>query len=205
MFYVYMLWIFYVRFAWPYHGYVTSRTLLSIMTELNTAIIRMVLLVLLFPSHPVPFTNPSGIVLTAPIIVDITITFISHSFSSSHANIKHLSLFRFNLFLLYVLSEQQRPRLGRFIFYLFIFWLSLSLIVCPRLGDPFVSQSPKEVCGSHCQVRILGCTYTTCSCGQMYIYHLFEWSKVHILRVCMIKNYYYYYYLLIRVFHISVS
>ena len=32
---------------------------------------------------------------------------------------------------------------------LFFCWLSLGLVVWPRLGDPFVSQNPKEFCASH--------------------------------------------------------
>ena len=41
--------------------------------------------------------------------------------------------------------EQQSSQFGRFSSFT---WLSLGLVVCPKLGDPFVSQNPKTVCSS---------------------------------------------------------
>ena len=56
----------------------------------------------------------------------------------------------------------QSPLFGRFsFFFLFFFffslfcWLSLGVVVCPRLGDPFVSQNPKDFYASHFLERIL--------------------------------------------------
>ena len=46
---------------------------------------------------------------------------------------------------------------------LFFCWLSLGLVVWPRLGDPFISQNSKGVRVS--QGQILGCAYTICSYG----------------------------------------
>ena len=53
-----------------------------------------------------------------------------------------------------------------FFFFLFC-WLSLGLVVWPRLDDPFVSQNPTEFYASHFHWRILNCTYTICSHGQI--------------------------------------
>ena len=39
---------------------------------------------------------------------------------------------------------------------LFFIWLSLGLVVWPRLGDLFVSQNPREFCTSHSPGWILG-------------------------------------------------
>ena len=46
-------------------------------------------------------------------------------------------------------------------------WLLLSLVVWPRLDDPFVSETPKEFCTSHFLERILGYAYTICSYSQI--------------------------------------
>ena len=62
---------------------------------------------------------------------------------------------------------------------LFFCCLSLGLIIWPRLGDPFVSQNPREVYESHSSGRILGSDYTICLCGQIHYHHCY---------------YYYYYY-----------
>ena len=51
--------------------------------------------------------------------------------------------------------------------YLFFCWLSLGLVVWPRLGDPYTSQNPREVCVSHSPGRILGCAYIICSYDQI--------------------------------------
>ena len=50
-----------------------------------------------------------------------------------------------------------------------IILLSLGLVVWPRLGDPFVSPNPRELCSSHSPGRIPGCVYTTCLYGQIWI------------------------------------
>ena len=39
----------------------------------------------------------------------------------------------------------------------------------PRLGDPFVSQNPRGICGSHSPGQILGCAYTIYLYGQTSI------------------------------------
>ena len=51
-------------------------------------------------------------------------------------------------------------------FYFFC-WLSLSLVIWPRLDDLFVSQNPREFCESHFLGQILGCAYILCLYGQI--------------------------------------
>ena len=48
-------------------------------------------------------------------------------------------------------------------------WLSQCLVVCPILGDPFVSQNPISVWASHSPGPILGCAYTIYLHGQASI------------------------------------
>ena len=52
---------------------------------------------------------------------------------------------------------------------LFFCWLSLALVVWPRLGDLILSQNPRELCSSDSSGRILGCTCTTFSYDQVKI------------------------------------
>ena len=70
-----------------------SRTLLSILAGLNNAVVWIVSTFLLIYKSLSPFTNPSGIVPSAPITTGITITFMFHSFFSSLAKSRNLSLF----------------------------------------------------------------------------------------------------------------
>ena len=46
-------------------------------------------------------------------------------------------------------------------------WLSLGLVVWPRLDNPFLSQNPKEFWASHAPGQIQGCAYTIRSYGQI--------------------------------------
>ena len=46
-----------------------------------------------------------------------------------------------------------------------VFWLGF--------GDLFVSQNPKDLCASHSSELILGCEYTTCLYGQIWISCIF--------------------------------
>ena len=79
----------------------------------------------------------------------------------------YLSLFSlsFTFFLFFGLLRQQSSLLSRLSFF---DWLSLGLIVWPRLGDPFVSQNSEEICASF-PGKVLGCAYTICSYGQISI------------------------------------
>ena len=69
-----------------------SRTLLSILADLNTSVIWMVSM------SSSPFINPLVTVPSAPITIGITVTFIFHSFfffQSSRKVLVHISLFAF--------------------------------------------------------------------------------------------------------------
>ena len=69
-----------------------SRTL-SILSDLNNVVVWMVSTHPLISKSSSPFTNPLVSVLRAPITIDITVSFMFHSFSSSLARSWYLSVF----------------------------------------------------------------------------------------------------------------
>ena len=70
-----------------------SRTLLSIMADLNNAVIWMVSTRLLISKFSSSCTGPLATVPRAPITISITAIFMLHSFLSSLARSKYLSFF----------------------------------------------------------------------------------------------------------------
>ena len=134
-----------------------------------------------------PSTNPLVTVSSAPLTISIPVTFMLHSFFQISSKVKEF-IFLFSQFYPVVSRHGKvhysaaslffRLFISIFLFFgLFVFgggcfvfffcWLSQGLVVWPRLGDPFVSQNPKEFCASHFPGQILGCAYTTCSYGQI--------------------------------------
>ena len=91
-----------------------------------------------------------------------------HSFFNSLAWSGYLSLLSFFFLSILVCSqpEQQSPQFGKFSFSCY---LLLGLVVWPRLGHPFVSQSPRVVCASRSAGLTLGCAYIICSYGQILL------------------------------------
>ena len=70
-----------------------SRTLLSILTDINNARVKMDSRLLISKSSRLFFTNPSVTVSRAPITTSITVTFMFPIFSSSLARLGYLSFF----------------------------------------------------------------------------------------------------------------
>ena len=66
---------------------------------------------------------------------------------------------------LFSLSGMAKSSVQQVLF--FFCWLSLGLVIWPRLSDPFISQNLREVCVSHATGWISGCAYTICSYGQI--------------------------------------
>ena len=73
-----------------------SRTLLSILADLNNVIVWMVSIRPLISKSFSPCTTPLLTVLSAPITIGITVTFMFHSFFNSLARSRNLSLFLFS-------------------------------------------------------------------------------------------------------------
>ena len=69
------------------------RTLLSILADLNNAVVWVVSICPLISKSFSPCPNPSATVSSAPITIGITVTFMSHSVFSSQARSRYLSLF----------------------------------------------------------------------------------------------------------------
>ena len=70
-----------------------SRTLLSILADLNNAVVWMVSTCSLISKSSSPCTNYLVTIPSAPITISITVTFMFHSFFSSLARCRYVSLF----------------------------------------------------------------------------------------------------------------
>ena len=104
-----------------------------------------------------------GIVKSSPITIGITVILTFHSCFSS----QEYPSFHLLLILLYDLPEQKSSLFNRVS--LFFFWLSLGLVIWPSVGDPIVFQNLRELYWFHSPGCIPGCSYTTCSYGQIEI------------------------------------
>ena len=74
-----------------------SRTLLSILTDLNNVVVWMVTTCPLISKSSSPFNNSSVTVPRAPITIGINVTFMFHSFFNSLASSKYQSFFSFSV------------------------------------------------------------------------------------------------------------
>ena len=100
-------WVFHTSISWWFFHWSlsdskslqVSSTLLSILTDLNNAVVWMVSIRLLISKSSNPCTNLLVTVPRAPITIGITIIFMFHSFFNSLARLKYLSfiLLSFNL------------------------------------------------------------------------------------------------------------
>ena len=120
-----------------------SRTLLSILDDLNNAVVCMVSTHPFISKSSSPYTNPFVIVSSAPTTSGTTVTFVFHScfFLVLYQSLGTYPSFRFLLFSLCGLPERQSRLFGRLSVF---FLLKLDLVVWLRLGDPFVSQNPRD-------------------------------------------------------------
>ena len=136
-----------------------SRALLSILAVLNNAVIWIVF------THPPtskssrPFNNPLVTVPKAPITISTIVTFMFHSLFNSLAKSRFLSFFSHSFSFILWSAGTAKSTILQILF--FFYWLLLSLVFWPRLGDPI----GVYVC--HFLGQVLGCTYTICWCGQI--------------------------------------
>ena len=77
-----------------------SRTLLSILVDLNNAVVWMISSCPLISKSFSSFTNPLGIVPSSSITIDITLTFMVYRFFSSLARSGYLTLFSLSYFVI---------------------------------------------------------------------------------------------------------
>ena len=112
-------------------------------------------------------TNTLVTLPSSPITIRITVTFIFHSFFSSLEMSRYFIPFSLS-FSFTLWSAGSAKSITRQVL-CFFFLLSQGLVDWMRLGDPFVSQNPRDVCASHSPGQILGCVYTICLHGQISI------------------------------------
>ena len=114
-----------------------------------------------------PFTNPWGIVQSAPTTIGVTVTFTFHSFFSSLARSGCLSLFSLSFIFPLCYAWTAKSTIRQFLFF-FFFLLSLGL-----------TESKWSVCILKSQ-RTLCISFSRTDSG-LCIYHLFVWSNLNFL------------------------
>ena len=131
------------------------RILLRILADLNNAVIWMV------SSHPLISKSSSSSTNTLVIVPRVafktgnTVSFMFHNFLQFPSKVVVL-IFLLAFFQFYFVVYWDKKFFTIMQVLLFC-WLSLSQVIWPRLGDPFVSQNPREVFASNSPWQILGC------------------------------------------------
>ena len=141
-----------------------SMTLLSILANLNNAVVWMSSTRPVISKTSSPSINPLVTVPKAPIIIEIIVTFMFHSFVNSLARPRFYPPFHFPS--ISICSPPGRKS-SQYCKFSFCCWLLYDLVVWLRLGDPFVSRNSRRVSAAHSLGQILGCAYTICSYGQI--------------------------------------
>ena len=146
-----------------------SRTLLSILAVLNNAIVWMVSTRPPTSKSSSPFSNPLVTVLNAPVTIGTIVTCMFHSFFNSLAGSRYLSFFSHSFsFILWSAGTAKSTILH----VLFFCWLLSSLVLWPRLRDPYICRSPIGVYVCHFLGHVLGCAYTICMVKFKFLAHL---------------------------------
>ena len=114
-----------------------SRTLLSILAVLNNVVVLMISTCPLISKSSNPFKIPLVAVPKAPIKIGIIVIFMFHSFSLAKFSYLSSFLLSFNFILC-----SAGTTMFTILQVLFFCWLIWALVFWPRLGDPFLWQSP---------------------------------------------------------------
>ena len=145
-----------------------SETLLSILANLSSAVIWMVSTRVLISNSSSPFTNPLVTILSILITVGITITFIFHSFFSSLARFRYLSLFLPSFIFTLGSAGMAKSTIQQVLCFL----LTIAKSGC--LGEIrwsiFILKSFRILCISFSRMD-----------SRLCIYHLFAWSNLNFL------------------------
>ena len=143
-----------------------SRTLLSILAVFNNAVVWMVSIRPPTSESSSPFSNPLVTVPNAPITNGITVTFRFHNFFYSLTRSRYLSFFSHSFSFIVVSRD---IKVDNFASSLFFCLLLLGLLFWPILGDLCLRQSPIGVYVCLFLGQVLGCAYTICWYGQIWI------------------------------------
>ena len=138
-----------------------SRTLLSILADLNDVVVWIVSTRSLISKSSSSFINPLVTVQRAPITISINITFIFQSFFS--IPLQGQGIYPSFHFLSLLLCGQPGQQSQQFCKFSIFCWLLLGLFIWPRLGILFVCRNPKRTDVGLCK------------------YHLFIWAKINFL------------------------
>ena len=156
-----------------------SRTLLSILADIDNVVVWMISTCSLISNHSNPFDNPSVTALNAPITIGINVTFMFHIFFNSLARSRYLSFFSHSFCFIQ--------------FYFVVSWDSkvhnfASSLFFVRFGR--LAEIRWSVCmsKSHRSFWVLFCRTDAGLC----IYPLFVWSNLNFLHNSQwITDYYY--------------
>ena len=135
-----------------------SRTLLIILAVLNNAVVWMVSTRPPTSKSSSRFNNPLVTVPNAPITIGIIVICMFHSFFNSLARSRYLSFFLHSFSFILWSAGTAKSTILQVLF--FCYWLLLSLVFWPRLGDPCVCH--RSLCVSFSR-----------TCAELCIYHLF--------------------------------
>ena len=147
-----------------------SRTLLSILTVLNNAVVWMVSTRPPTSKSSSPFSNPLVTVPNAPISIGIIVTFMFHYFFNSLARSRYLSFFSHSFsFILWSAGTAKST----------ILQILLLLLIIIRSG--LLAEIRWSVCMSKSH-RSLCVSFSRTDAG-LCIYHLFVWSNLNFLLI----------------------
>ena len=131
-----------------------SRAHLNILVDVNNVVVWMVSSCPLISKSSSPFTNPLEIVPSAQTTIDIIITFMFHSFFSSHSLWRYLFLFSpsFNFTLWFAGTASQLFARFPFIFFFFFDYHKIRWSVC-------MVKSQRSLCVSFSRTDSWLCIY----------------------------------------------
>ena len=112
--------------------FLVSRTLQSLMDDLNSAVVRRVFILLLISSSPNYFSGPLGTISSAITTTGVTVSLMFHRFLALRQDLSICLSFCFLLISLYGPLEPQNPQDD------FFFLLILRLVFYQGLGNLFV-------------------------------------------------------------------
>ena len=152
-----------------------SRTLLSILSIFNNAVVWIVSTRPPTSKSSWSFNNPLVTVPKAPITIGKIVTFMFHIFFNSQARLRYLSLFSHSFSFILWSAGTAKSTILQIFFLLLLLLLLLLIIIRPGL----LAEIRWSVCilKSH---RSLCESFSRTSAG-LYIYHLLVWSNLNFL------------------------
>ena len=143
-----------------------SRTLLSILSDLNNALVWTASTRPVISKSSSPCANSLVTLPSAPITIGITVTFMFHSFFNSLARSRYSSLFSHSFSFTQWSAGTAKYTNLQVLFFLLIIIRSFVWLI---FAVPFVCQKPRGVCASRSSGEMLACAYTICSSGRIEI------------------------------------